>query len=113
MKGERTIDCIPFRFAGMFCRKPEWDVEQWKQSDTNRKWWICYACNAELKNTYSTSGALLRRNYPYMSVFKYSKGHKKGLSRFRILCRECAYAYGKGVTEIDGETYMEKEDFKG
>ncbi len=112
MKGERTIDCIPFRYAGLFCRKPEWDVEQWRQTDTNRKW-ICYACNAELKNTYSTSGTLLRRNYPYMSVFKYGKGKNKGLSRFRILCRECAYSYGKGVTEIDGEIYMEKEDFKG
>lgn len=38
--------------------------------------------------------------------------HEAGRFRFRMLCRECAYAYGCGVIEKDGNTYEYTTDFK-
>jgi len=60
-----------------------------------------------MRNAYGPSGTLLRRNYPYVATFKYIKGKYKGLYRFRALCRACAYNYGRGVIEMDGNTYID------
>lgn len=47
-----------------------------------------------------------------MADFKVTKGANKGKFRFRILCRACAYNYGLGVIEKDGEVYTEMNQFK-
>lgn len=43
--------------------------------------------------------------------FKITKGKYKGMNRFRPLCRACAYNYGRGVAECDGNTYMKPDEF--
>ena len=71
----------------------------------------CYCCGGELKNTYSPSGKLLRKNYPYAATYRIIKGRDKGKHTFEIICRECAYEYGVGVIEMDGEPYFEPDEF--
>jgi len=48
---------------------------------------------------------------PYTATFRITKGKDKGLFAFRPLCRSCAYRYGRGVIECDGNTYMEPDEF--
>lgn len=54
---------------------------------------------------------MLQQHYPYCGVFKITRGKNKGKFVFRILCRVCAYLYGRGVIEMDAETYMNPSDF--
>lgn len=51
------------------------------------------------------------KTYPYVATFKITKGQYKGNVRFKYLCRICAYDYGIGVIEMDGETYQNPKDF--
>ena len=46
-----------------------------------------------------------------VAAFKITKGKYKGMNRFLPLCRACAYRYGRGVVECDGNTYMEPDEF--
>lgn len=107
MKGERTLVDKPFRYGGIQ-RNYDLDVEGWRGA-INKK---CWCCGGDMtRNLYSYNGTLLKRCYPYIAVFKITKGENKGLNRFRTLCRACAYGYGKGVIEMDGNVYNNEYEF--
>ena len=111
MKGSLTIDKHPpWRFVGLFYKNYDWDVEEWLGADSlhEKK---CYACGGTLKNT-RINGTLLKHNFPYMACYKAYKGKEKGFSRFHLLCRACAYGYGLGVIEKDGNLYKNYNEFK-
>lgn len=107
MKGERTLVDIPFRYGGIM-HDFDKDVEDWRGVINKR----CWCCGGDMtRNTYSTAGTLLRKQYPYVAVFKISKGKNKGMNWFKTLCRACAYNYGRGVIEMDGYKYMKSNEF--
>lgn len=107
MKGDRTLVDIPFRYGGIL-HNYDMDVEEWHGIINKR----CWCCGGDMtKNTYSLSGTLLKRNYPYVAEFKVSKGKNKGKYWFKTLCRACAYDYGRGVIEMDGNTYTNYFEF--
>lgn len=111
MKGSLTIDKHPpWRFVGLFYKNYDWDVEEWLEADClhEKK---CYACGKTLHNT-RINGTLLKHNFPYMACYKAYKGKEKGFSRFHLLCRACAYGYGLGVIEKDGNLYKNYNEFK-
>ena len=64
-----------------------------------------------MRNVYSLAGTLLRRTYPYAGLFKITKGKRKGNYKIRAMCRACAYDFGRGVIEMDGNSYMEPGEF--
>ena len=109
MKGERTIDSVPFRFSGMQ-HGYEMTSEDWADylPEHMSK---CYICGGQMRNI-SVNGVLLKKTYPYMASFKITKGKNKGEYKFRPMCRACAYDFGKGVIEMDGHTYTDREEFK-
>lgn len=110
MKGERTIDGHPpWRFVGLFFKNYYWDVEEWLENyGLHEK--KCYVCGGTFKNT-RINGNLLKHNFPYMACYKAFKGKEKGFSRFHLICRACAYGYGLGVIEKDGNLYRNYYDF--
>lgn len=110
MKGERTLDGPPVRYVGLFFKNYYWDVEEWIDADRLHEK-ICYACGGTLKNTW-INGTLMKHNFPYIACYKAFKGKEKGFSRFHMLCRSCAYNYGVGVIEKDGNLYKNYYDFK-
>lgn len=109
MRGSMMISCTPMRYTGVFVKHPEWDVEQWGDWLHEDK---CWACGGKMKNIYSSSGTLMKHCFPYIASYKAFKGKEKGFSRFHLLCRACAYGYGKGVIEKDGNTYYDYYAFK-
>ena len=113
--GIRTINCVPFRYGGIM-HNYEKDIEEWQKNEgdapkKDRHFEKCFGCGGRMRNIYSPAGALLKKSYPYMAAFKIQRGIYKGCSRFRVLCRSCAYDYGKGVVEMDGETYTDPYQF--
>lgn len=109
MRGERSINGIPFRYAGIM-HDYDMDTEEWVKyiPEHMRK---CYICGGEMRNVRSLSGTLRKKTYPYMALFNITKGKYKGMSQFHIMCRACAYNFGKGVIEMDGYTYKDFYDF--
>lgn len=117
MKGSRTLIDKPFRYGGIM-HNYDRDWDEWigisdTPSDLRRKtpYDKCYCCGGRGGNLYSPNGTLLKKNYPYMAFYRITKGTNKGYNKCRIICRACAYDYGKGVIEMDGETYQNKADF--
>lgn len=113
MKGERMLDDKPFRYGGIY-KQYELDNEEWQKESWEpffRKPMRCFACGGVMKNSRSRSGTLLKRNYPYAGFFKITRGKYKGRFIIRILCRFCAYMYGRGVIEMDAETYKSPLEF--
>lgn len=95
MRGERTLRDEPFRYGGIFRD---------------------YSCTAEYfhpKAKCFCCGGDLRKCAPYIGEFEFTKGENKGRFQFRLLCRTCAYDYGRGVIEMDGEVYLNPLDYKG
>ena len=109
MKGERTLVDRPFRYGGI---KHDYDrtVEEWAESIPQMS--RCYICGGKMKNIRSLNGTLLRKTYPYVGLFKITKGKEKGIGIFHVMCRKCAYEFGKGVIEMDGHTYTNYNEFK-
>ena len=103
MKGEKTLDGQPFRYGGLW-HDYDMDCEEWAAAIPRMK--KCYVCGGMMKNVYSSAGTLLHRTYPYMGQYTISKGGLKGFGHFKAICRACAYDYGRGVIEMDGNTYM-------
>lgn len=54
---------------------------------------VCYVCHKDFGD----------EEKPYCRVFPAGEGR----SRFGIICRKCAYSFGDGVIEADGETYTD------
>lgn len=113
MKGQRTLDEQPFRYGGLLhdysADNDEWQEKVW--SCVKKAPMRCWCCNGIMKNSRSQRGTLLRQNFPYIGIFKITKGKYKGKFQFKVLCRSCAYAYGRGVVEMDAETYMNPDEF--
>lgn len=108
MKGERTIDDKPFRYGGI---GHDYDstAEEWAEDIPEMR--KCYICGGKMQNVYSPRGVLLKKTYPYIGLFRITKGENKGKMKFRILCRSCAYILGRGVIEMDGHTYKDPWEF--
>ena len=109
MKGERSIRGVPFRYGGI---KHNYDMtsEDWAEY-MPRYMTKCYICGGKMQNAYSQSGTLLKRSYPYIASFGITKGKNKGMAKFHVMCRACAYNLGKGVIEMDGHTYNNASEF--
>ena len=105
MKGERSINGSPFRYGGILHNYDKTCDEWYEDHPGYRK---CYCCGGSMKNSMPH----LHTTFPYMGNFKITKGRLKGYGRFKILCRRCAYDYGKGVIECDGNTYYDYYEFK-
>ena len=108
MKGKLTLNCTPFRYGGFF-HDFDRDNEQTAEA-LNIKEMKCWCCGGIMKNHHFSDGAV-HRFWPYVATFRITKGKNKGLNKFRMLCRSCAYGYGFGVTEMDGNTYKNPNDF--
>lgn len=108
MKGERTIVGKPFRYAGIE-RDYEKDADDWAEylPDVMSK---CYICGGKMGNIV-INGTMLKKTYPYIGVFRITKGKNKGNLKFHVMCRACAYNLGKGVIEMDGYTYHDSYEF--
>lgn len=103
MKGANTLIDKPFRYGGLR-HDYGMDVEDWRGVIQKK----CWCCGGDMThNLRSKNGTLLKRVYPYVGAFRITKGFYKGNTWFKILCRACAYDYGVGVIEMDGETYMD------
>lgn len=94
MKGDRGLHDKPFRYSGILHQYDK-TAEYFKSRPR------CYACGGDMTG-----------HKPYAAAYRILRGDEAGLFRFRLLCRECAYAYGRGVVEQDGETYEYMTDFK-
>lgn len=108
VKGERTLRDTPFRFGGIEHNFDK-DAEQWAAEIPKMR--RCWSCGGMMRNVRSLSGTLLHTSYQYVASFNVTKGKGKGSCWFKTLCRYCAYAYGVGVIEMDGNTYQKPEDF--
>ena len=108
MKGERTIDDKPFRYGGIM-HDYDSTSEEWAEKIPEMR--KCYICGGKMQNIYSPSGTLLKKTYPYIGLFRITKGKNIGKGKFRVMCRACAYDLGKGVIEMDGHTYKDKNEF--
>lgn len=108
MKGERSIKGVPFRYAGI-AHNYEMDADDWAKYMPEHMS-KCYICGGKMGNIVH-NGTLLKRTYPYVATFEITKGKNKGMSKFRCLCRACAYNLGKGVIEMDGYTYRDRNEF--
>ena len=107
MKGQYTLKDQPFRYGGIL-HNYDMDNEEWSVY-LDRKL-TCWCCGGEMKCHHFSDGSV-HRFFPYIAIFRITKGKNKGMNRFRMLCRACAYEYGKGVIEMDGNTYMHMLDF--
>lgn len=100
MKGKNTLVDKPFRYGGVM---HDYTKDFYELTGTIKK---CWCCGGEMK-----SHLRYYKCKPYMATFKITKGKDKGMFRFLPLCRACAYNYGRGVIECDGNTYMEPDEF--
>ena len=120
MKGETTLVELPFRYGGIR-HDYDSDVEEWiAQTDAlkgemrrrgmpNRNpYRKCFACGGKMRNPRGAGGTLLKKSYPYCAEYK----RRDGKFYFAILCRGCAYLYGRGVVEMDGKTYQNPWEFR-
>ncbi len=108
MKGEKGLKDQPFRYGGI-AHDYDMDCEEWAEIVPRMR--TCFVCGKEMKNIYDSSGVLLGKTYPYIGTYIITKGPLKGHGKFRTICRACAYDYGHGVIEMDGNTYQSPEDF--
>lgn len=100
MKGKNTLKDKPFRYGGIL---KDYSKEIHEITGCEYK---CWCCGRDMK-----SHAPGIKIMPYTARFQISKGRDRGFIAFRPLCRQCAYRYGRGVVECDGNTYMEPDEF--
>ena len=80
-----------FRYGGFF-HDYEKSCKQFGETE-------CFHCHKQFEDTEK----------PYCRVFPAGVG----MSRFALICRECAYSFGDGVIERDGKTYYGSDEYKG
>lgn len=107
MKGKNTLDGLPFRYGGI---GHDFDRDNEQTAEILGGKLKCWCCGGIMRNHHHSDGSV-HRFFPYCGVFKITKGRDKGRYRFRMLCRACAYSYGRGVIEMDGNKYMNLYDF--
>lgn len=100
MKGKNTLTDKPFRYGGIL---KDYSKEI---HELNGHEYKCWCCGKDMKSHVPGTKVM-----PYTATFRITKGKNKGLVAFRPLCRSCAYRYGRGVVECDGNTYMEPDEF--
>ena len=89
VKGHSIIVRVPFRYGGLF-RRFDLNAGEILPKGMCR----CYVCGKDIKDEKG-----------YAATYRVGKGTYK----FRLLCRKCAYSYGRGVIEEDGEIHAEEE----
>lgn len=99
MRGDRTLVGQPFRYGGIQ-HNYERTWEQWDERVKGIE--KCYCCGRRYTELVYPDNL-----YPYLGVYKITRGRDEGCNKLRIICRECAYDYGRGVVEMDGETYTD------
>ena len=104
---ELELQDQPFRYGGLW-HDYDLDVEEWAEIVPTMK--ICHVCGKEMKNSPASDGKPIRRQYPYMGTYTIRGGIMKGYGMFHVMCRECAYEYKRGVVEMDGEIYQQKDE---
>lgn len=113
MKGSLTLVDKPFRYGGFWhdydSTNDDWQEKVWSKAFKAPV--RCWCCNGVMRNIRSVSGTLLKASFPYIGEFRIIRGKDKGKFHFKILCRSCAYRYGRGVVEMDAETYKKSSDF--
>lgn len=100
MKGKNTLSDKPFRYGGIL---KDYSKEI---HELNGHEYKCWCCGKDMKSHVPGTKIM-----PYTATFRITKGKDKGLVAFRPLCRSCAYRYGRGVVECDGNTCMEPDEF--
>ena len=80
-----------FRFGG-FCRDYDATARDFGKTE-------CYHCHKPFGEDEK----------PYCRIFPVGDGK----SMFGLICRDCAYSFGDGVIERDGETYYQPDDYEG
>lgn len=100
MKENNTLVDRPFRYGGF---KHDYTKDFYELTRTSGE---CWCCGCEMKSVVPKIKIM-----PYVATFQISTGKNKGRFAFRLLCRSCAYAYGQGVVECDGNTYMKPDEF--
>lgn len=110
MKGDKTLHGIPFRYGGLW---HEYNLNYCEITGDDKA--KCYVCGGLMTHTVMlTTGKPMTAQppqHPYIASYYISKGREKGYYRFHPLCRACAYAYERGVIEMDGNTYQEPDEF--
>lgn len=97
----------PFRFGGLM-HDYSGDVEYWgKRIPEMRK---CFKCGKLMENHRDKDDNIIQKEYPYM-VFLDTTLNDKRTCYNKVICRKCAYSYGIGVIEMDGETYNKINEF--
>lgn len=79
--GDEVIDGDPFRWGG-FGREFERTAKEWQEDDT-KQYKKCHICKEQFNPD----------EHLYCATFKQPEG---GI-RFRILCKKCAYSFGKVI----------------
>lgn len=100
MKGENTLKDKPFRYGGLL---KDYSKEIHELNGCEYK---CWCCGRDMKSRVTGTKIM-----PYAATFNISKGKYKGFVALHPLCRACAYKYGRGVVECDGNTYMKPDEF--
>lgn len=99
-KEKHTLIDKPFRYGGF---KHDYTKDFYELTGINDK---CWCCGCELKSFVPGIKIM-----PYVAIFRISKGKDNDSFAFRPICRSCAYKYGRGVVECDGNTYMKPDEF--
>ena len=109
MKGDKTLHGIPFRYGGLW-HKYNLNYCEITGDDKAK----CYVCGGLMTHTVMlTTGKPMNPQppqHPYIASYYISKGREKGYYRFHPLCRAGAYAYERGVIEMNGNTYQEPDE---
>ena len=94
MKGSRMLMDMPYRYGGLF-HDYSLDVEEWREIPKYRHrrrktnhYDKCFCCGGEMLNSYSPSGELLKRNFPYLGEYRHERGREGGRCFFKIICRD-------------------------
>lgn len=106
MKNQIIIE-QPFRFGGLMHDYTE-DVEYWSERIPEMQ--NCFKCGKLMKNHRDKEGNIFQKEYPYMTFLDITLNGKRTCYN-KVICRKCAYTYGLGVIEMDGETYFNFNDF--
>ena len=97
----------PFRFGGLM-HDYSTDVEDWGERipEMNR----CFKCRKPMENHRDKDGNIIQREYPYMFFLDVTLNGIHN-SYNKVICRKCAYSYDLGVIEMDGEVYLNLNEF--